>query len=109
MQRFIQAMDGGNFVPVGSKIQFFASTENSATESTGTQETGVVFGTANKVEVENDAESSHTEARLLEDHFGALSNDGIFVTSSDAAAVTTPGFNNDWKLNVPNSRIYIDT
>ncbi|RFN45208.1 v-type c subunit family protein [Fusarium flagelliforme] len=107
MQRFIQAMDGGNFVPVGSKIQFFASTETSATEPTGAQETGVVFGTASRVETETDAESSQPEAQLLEDHFGALSNDGIFVTSSDAAAVTTPGFNNDWKLNVPNSRIYV--
>ncbi|KAJ4009058.1 hypothetical protein NW752_009006 [Fusarium irregulare] len=107
MQRFIQAMDGGNFVPVGSKIQFFASTETSATEPTGAQETGVVFGTASRVETETDSESSQPEARLLEDHFGALSNDGIFVTSSDAAAVTTPGFNNDWKLNVPNSRIYV--
>ena len=108
MQRFIQAMDGGNFVPVGSKIQFFASTETSATEPTGAQETGVVFGTASRVETETDSESSQPEARLLEDHFGALSNDGIFVTSSDAAAVTTPGFNNDWKLNVPNSRIYVN-
>ncbi|KAI1072108.1 hypothetical protein LB507_003118 [Fusarium sp. FIESC RH6] len=107
MQRFIQAMDGGNFVPVGSKIQFFASTETSAAEPTGAQETGVVFGTASRVETETDSESSQPEARLLEDHFGALSNDGIFVTSSDAAAVTTPGFNNDWKLNVPNSRIYV--
>ncbi|RGP81553.1 v-type c subunit family [Fusarium longipes] len=107
MQRFIQAMDGGNFVPVGSKIQFFASTETSATEPTGAKETGVVFGTANKVEPEAGSDSSRPEARLLEDHFGALSNDGIFVTSSDTAAVTTPGFNNDWKLNVPNSRIYI--
>ncbi|KAF0643311.1 hypothetical protein FPSE5266_11814 [Fusarium pseudograminearum] len=107
MQRFIQAMDGGNFVPVGSKIQFFASTETSATESPRAKEMGVVFGTASKVESETDSESSQSEARLLEDHFGALSNDGIFVTSSDAAAVTTPGFNNDWRLNVPNSRIYI--
>ncbi|KAM0390152.1 hypothetical protein ACHAQC_008142 [Fusarium culmorum] len=107
MKRFIQAMDGGNFVPVGSKIQFFASTETSATESPRTKEMGVVFGTASKVESETVSESSQSEARLLENHFGALSNDGIFVTSSDAAAVTTPGFNNDWKLNVPNSRIYI--
>ncbi|KAM0252033.1 hypothetical protein ACHAP5_001358 [Fusarium lateritium] len=107
MQRFIQAMDGGNFVPVGSKIQFFASTETSAAETVGDRETAIVFGTASKVESEADSQSSQPEATLLEDHFGVLSDDGIFVTSADAAAVTTPGFNNDWKLNVPNSRIYV--
>jgi hypothetical protein len=107
MQRFIQAMDGGNFVPVGSKIQFFASTETSAAETVGDRQTAIVFGTASKVESEADTQSSRPEASLLEDHFGALSDDGIFVTSADAAAVTTPGFNNDWKLNVPNSRIYV--
>ncbi|KAM0559706.1 hypothetical protein ACHAPJ_004230 [Fusarium lateritium] len=107
MQRFIQAMDGGNFVPVGSKIQFFASTETSTAEATGEKQTGVVFGTASKVEAETDEEPSQPEAQLLEGHFGALSNEGIFVTSSDAASETTPGFNNDWRLNVPNSRIYV--
>ncbi|KAF5026256.1 hypothetical protein F66182_1646 [Fusarium sp. NRRL 66182] len=107
MQRFIQAMDGGNFVPVGSKIQFFASTETSTAGATGNRETGVVFGTASKIEAETETEPSQPEARLLENHFGALSNEGIFITSSDTAAVTTPGFNNDWKLNVPNSRIYV--
>ncbi|KAI8678480.1 hypothetical protein NCS55_00568600 [Fusarium keratoplasticum] len=104
MQRFIQAMDGGNFVPVGSKIQFFVSTETSATEASGTPTPGVVFGTASRVHDSTDAES---ETVVLDNHFGALSNDGIFVTSSDAAAETTPGYNNDWKLNVPNSRIFV--
>ncbi|KIL84281.1 hypothetical protein FAVG1_12518 [Fusarium avenaceum] len=108
MQRFIQAMDGGNFVPVGSKIQFFASTETSAAKTIGDRKTAIVFGTASKVESEADTQSSRPEATLLEDHFGALSDDGIFVTSADAAAATTPGFNNDWKLNVPNSRIYVE-
>lgn len=104
MQRFIQAMDGGNFVPVGSKIQFFVSTETSATEASGTPAPGVVFGTTSRVQDSTDSES---ETVVLENHFGALSNDGIFVTSSDPAAETTPGYNNDWKLNVPNSRIFV--
>ncbi|KAF5965442.1 hypothetical protein FBULB1_12214 [Fusarium bulbicola] len=109
MQRFIQAMEGGNFVPVSSKIQFFASTDASASELVGNKqtETGVVFGTASKVEVETDMSPSQPEALLLENHFGALSNVGIFVTSSDASMFSKPGFNNDWKLNVPNSRIYV--
>ncbi|KAF4455876.1 hypothetical protein F53441_1867 [Fusarium austroafricanum] len=107
MQRFIQAMEGGNFVPVGSKIQFFASTETSAGEPVGNRQRGLVFGTASKVEHETDTNSSQTEARWLENHFGALSNEGIFVTSSDASMFTEPGFNNDWKLNVPNSRIFV--
>ncbi|KAF5662803.1 v-type c subunit family [Fusarium heterosporum] len=108
MQRFIQAMDGGNFVPVGSKIQFFASTETSTAEAVGTRETAIVFGTASKVESGTDSQTSQPDVCLLENHFGALSNEGIFVTSADAAAASTPGFNNDWKLNVPNSRIYVD-
>ncbi|KAF4497088.1 v-type c subunit family [Fusarium agapanthi] len=109
MQRFIQAMEGGNFVPVSSKIQFFASADASASEPVGNKqtETGVVFGTASKVEVETDVNPSQPEALLLENHFGALSNVGIFVTSSDASMFSKPGFNNDWKLNVPNSRIYV--
>ncbi|KAK2935788.1 hypothetical protein FoTM2_003731 [Fusarium oxysporum f. sp. vasinfectum] len=107
MQRFIQAMEGGNFVPVSSKIQFFASTDSSASEPVGKKQTGVVFGTSSKVEDETDANPSQPEARLLENHFGALSNVGIFVTSSDASMFSKPGFNNDWKLNVPNSRIYV--
>jgi hypothetical protein len=107
MQRFIQAMEGGNSVPVSSKIQFFASTDSSAGEPVGNKQPGVVFGTSSKAEIETDANTSQPEARLLENHFGALSNVGIFVTSSDASMFSKPGFNNDWKLNVPNSRIYV--
>ncbi|KAJ3506777.1 hypothetical protein NM208_g16036 [Fusarium decemcellulare] len=107
MQRFIQAMDGGNFVPVGSKIQFFVSTETSTAVPAGTATSGVIFGTASKVQLAEDTGSSQSEVEVLESHFGALSNDGVFVTSLDAAADTTPGFNNDWKLNVPNSRVFI--
>ncbi|KAM5351630.1 hypothetical protein ACJ41O_004353 [Fusarium nematophilum] len=108
MQRFIQAMDGGNFVPVGSRIQFFASAETpTGAETDASSSGGVVFGTAGKVQTAADADASHQEAVVLENHFGALSNDGVFVTSSDAAAETTPGFNNDWKLNVPHSRIFV--
>ncbi|KAF4979904.1 hypothetical protein FZEAL_3985 [Fusarium zealandicum] len=107
MQRFIQAMDGGNFVPVGSKIQFFASTETSTDGVSGTTGPGVVFGTASKVEPSADDVPSESESTVLDNHFGALSSDGVFVTSPDAAAETTPGFNNDWKLNVPHSRIFV--
>lgn len=108
MQRFIQAMEGGNFVPVGSRIQFFVSTETSATEASGARAPGVVFGTSSRIHESTESESeSESDTVVLENHFGALSNDGIFVTSSDAAAETTPGYNNDWKLNVPNSRIFV--
>lgn len=108
MQRFIQAMDGGNFVPVGSKIQFFASTETATEQPTGQVKSDIVFGTARSIRPSSVEEASNaSEIAVLENHFGALSDDGIFVTSSDAAAETTPGFNNDWRLNVPNSRIFV--
>ncbi|KAH7170617.1 hypothetical protein EDB81DRAFT_776176 [Dactylonectria macrodidyma] len=105
MQRFIQAMDGGNFVPVGSKIQFFASTEVPA-KPTDEAFTGVVFGTAGATPASTE-EPSEASLVVTNNIFGALSNEGIFVTSLDAAAETTPGFNNDWRLNVPHSRIFV--
>ena len=106
MQRFIQAMDGGNFVPVGSTIQFFTSPEASADSSIPSVSPSFVFGTAGTTEVTSDAPS---DTVVLKDHFGALSNDGVFVSSSENGTMdTTPGFNNDWKLNVPHSRILID-
>lgn len=114
MQRFIQAMDGGNFVPVGSKIQFFASTETCVEPESG-PESGIVFGTAQaRAAADEAADEATDEAEadpvvVLEDQFGALSNEGIYVTSADAAAETTPGYNNDWRLNVPHSRVYSPT
>lgn len=105
MQRFIQAMDGGNFVPVGSKIQFFASTETPAKPASGSF-SGIVFGTAGATPnpVDKGPEAGPV---VLSNIFGALSNEGVFITSSDAAAETTPGFNNDWRLNVPHSRVFV--
>ncbi|KAH6998400.1 hypothetical protein BKA56DRAFT_724840 [Ilyonectria sp. MPI-CAGE-AT-0026] len=105
MQRFIQAMDGGNFVPVGSKIQFFASTETPAKPASGSF-SGIVFGTAGTTPTPVD-EGPEAGPVVLSNIFGALSNEGVFVTSSDAAAETTPGFNNDWRLNVPHSRVFV--
>ncbi|CAM1505671.1 Fc.00g113080.m01.CDS01 [Cosmosporella sp. VM-42] len=107
MQRFIQAMDGGNFVPVGSKIQFFTSPEASANNTTDSSSSSIVFGTAGVPQSSSEVSS---EARVLDSHFGALSNDGVFISSAEHGAVeTTPGFNNEWKLNVPNSRIFVET
>lgn len=104
MQRFMQAMDGGNFVPVGSRIQFFTSPE--ADDSAEGTSSGFVFGTPGSTKPASDATST-SEAVVLTDHFGALSNDGVFATSVENAAMeTTPGFNSEWKLNVPHSRVF---
>ncbi|KAK7417200.1 hypothetical protein QQZ08_011723 [Neonectria magnoliae] len=108
MQRFIQAMDGGNFVPVGSMIQFFASTKTPANQPASESFTGVIFGTASTTSA-SAGESTESDPVVVDNLFGALSSDGIFVTSSDPAADTTPGFNKDWRLNVPHSRIFVKT
>lgn len=106
MQRFIQAMDGGNFVPVGSTIQFFTSPESSHDSSIPSVSSSFVFGTAGATPFITEAPS---DTVVLKEHFGALSNEGVFVSSAEHGAMdTTPGFNNDWKLNVPHSRILID-
>lgn len=105
MQRFMQAMDGGNFVPVGSRIQFFTSPEASPDSLTKPSSSGFVFGTSGTIPSPSGTPS---EVRVIENHFGVLSNEGVFVTSSDHETMeTTPGFNNDWKLNVPHSRIFV--
>ena len=105
MQRFIQAMDGGNFVPVGSKIQFFTSPE-AFEESAIVSSSGVVFGTAGPSQSSTDGSP---ETLVQDNHFGALSNDGVFISTSENGLVeTTPGFNNEWKLNVPHSRIFLE-
>lgn len=110
MQRFIQAMDGGNFVPVGSRIQFFTSPEAHADSAITSISSSFVFGTAGTTEAASDTSTeTPTDTVVLKDHFGALSNEGVFVSSAEHGAIDTmPGFNNDWKLNVPHSRILID-
>ncbi|KAF7546039.1 hypothetical protein G7046_g9423 [Stylonectria norvegica] len=107
MQRFIQAMDGGNFVPVGSKIQFFSSPDaRLQAPILGKYYSHAVFGTAGDIEPSLDQQVANLDTVVLDNHFGALSNEGLFV-SSYGVVETTPGFNNDWKLNVPHSRFYV--
>lgn len=102
----MQAMDGGNFVPVGSQIQFFTSPETSDDGSAIDEPvSGFVFGTSGKIK---GSPQDSSQARILNNHFGALSNGGVFATSAEPGALETkPGFNNEWKLNVPHSRLFI--
>ncbi|KAI5465892.1 hypothetical protein BGZ63DRAFT_479952 [Mariannaea sp. PMI_226] len=105
MQRFMQAMDGDNLVPVGSSIQFFASTETTVELSDGSF-TGLVFGTPGMPSSPSE-EPSHNDFLIHNDQFGALSNEGIFVTSSEDVVTQMSGHNTEWRFNVPHSRVFI--
>lgn len=108
MQRFFRSMNGDNVAPVGSRIQFFSSPELPPRQLTETFTPSVVLGTAGGVLAREDPSSSR-DTHILPGHFGALSTHGIFVSSSDSdGRDSQSSMTEDWKLNVPHSRIVAD-
>lgn len=103
MERFVQSMSDSSFAPSGSTIQFLMSLD----EVPGMPEylpPSIVFG----VPGTNQETSTQPEQPFMGGHFGALSNEGIFV-SAPAPAIEgeEAGHADERKLSVPNSRLFI--
>lgn len=106
MRRFMLSMENKGIVPPGSIIQFFMSTFDPPNMPEGSPPS-FVFGVAgdqsSQTTTINDDEE---ESCFLGGHFGALSNDSIYIDSTKDGAQSEQ-FPEEMKLSVPNSRLYI--
>lgn len=108
MQQFIRSMggssmEGSDFAPAGSHIQFFASidAQESDDQATGT---GIVLGVHGSSESTRDVEVAKTHDGL----FGALSDSGLFITDSGSNETSTSeAAAAGSKLSVPHSRVFV--
>lgn len=99
----MRTMDNSGFAPVRSQLQFFIPAI-ATQEVTTSSATGVVFGVPPTAEdVPRETENSR-KGYLVANHFGALSNKGVYVTGPAQPDSQT---SDDSKLSVPNSRIYV--
>ncbi|ODA82910.1 hypothetical protein RJ55_01419 [Drechmeria coniospora] len=80
MKRFFQTMDRSSFAPPGSQIQFFMPAP-APPQDTAASCSGIVFGVPRNDEyAEGEAEVAES-GFLVDDHFGALSTQGVFISA----------------------------
>lgn len=106
LARFVQMADGPGFQDRGGQrqIQFF-TTPRAPRRVTESPETGIVFGVPYGAEGSAAKVEEPESVRLVGDHFGALSSEGIFTAEPATQGDETI---DESKLSVPGSRIYVN-
>lgn len=104
MRRFMQTMDNSGFAPSGSTIQFFMSVSSPPPMPSGSPPS-FVFGVSAQDPM--DAEVAEEETCFIGGHFGALSNECVYLSSIEKVESTARSLADEMKLSVPHSRAFI--
>lgn len=106
MERFMRTMENeSGFAPPGSIIQFLTSIEAPSGEE-GEAAPAVVFGVPGDI-YNSKASAGSDSGYFIEEHFGALSNHGIYISGPESTQGSAKAGLAETKLTVPHSRIYI--
>lgn len=104
MRRFMQTMDNSGFAPTGSTIQFFMSMSRPPPMPSGSPPS-FVFGVSGQEPL--DSEVVEDETGFIGGHFGALSNEGIYLSPLEKKESEAGNLADEMKLSVPHSRAFI--
>ncbi|KAI9166959.1 hypothetical protein HJFPF1_03074 [Paramyrothecium foliicola] len=105
MERFMRTMeDDSGFAPPGSAIQFLTSV-GATSDAKGQFEPGAVFGVPG--DITPAAAELEEGGNFIGQHFGALSNEGVFISGPEFHDASHAGSPMESKLTVPHSRVYL--
>ncbi len=102
MQRFMQSMDDSGFAPSGSTIQFLMAVQDPV-DMPDYEPPNIVFGVPGSPQ----ETGAVLEKPFIGAHFGALSNQGIFVSDPASADAEPEALPDETRLTVPHSRFFV--
>lgn len=102
MERFVQSMDDSGFAPSGSTIQFLMAAQDPP-NMPDYEPPNIVFGVPGSPQ----ETGAVLEKPFLGAHFGALSNQGIFVSDAPESSAEPSTLPDETKLSAPHSRIFV--
>lgn len=106
LRNFMQSTTGGgSFAPPGSWIQFFSPPTQAAPNIVASPASSTIFGVPGTTERGRESELAE-EGVVIENHFGALSSHGIFL-SGPGRSESEVG--DETKVSIPDSRLYVDS